>query len=67
MSEIITKCEEKMNKTIDALDKEYASIRAGRANPLKLGAPAKKARGGACRNRVQWHVDARHSVSEHAR
>lgn len=36
MSEIITKCEEKMNKTIDALDKEYASIRAGRANPAVL-------------------------------
>ena len=36
MSEIITRCEEKMNKTIDALDREYASIRAGRANPAVL-------------------------------
>ncbi len=36
MSEIITKCEEKMNKTIDALDREYAAIRAGRANPAVL-------------------------------
>ena len=33
MSEIINKCEERMNKTVDALDKEYASVRAGRANP----------------------------------
>jgi len=36
MSEIITRCEEKMNKTIDALDREYAAIRAGRANPAFL-------------------------------
>ena len=36
MSEIITRCEEKMNKTIDALDREYAAIRAGRANPAVL-------------------------------
>ena len=36
MSEIITRCEEKMNKTIDALDKEYAAVRAGRANPAVL-------------------------------
>ena len=36
MSEIIKKCEEKMNKTIDALDKEYAAVRAGRANPAVL-------------------------------
>lgn len=36
MSEIINKCDAKMNKTIDALDKEYASVRAGRANPAVL-------------------------------
>ena len=36
MSEIINKCEERMNKTVDALDKEYASVRAGRANPAVL-------------------------------
>lgn len=36
MSEILTKCEEKMNKTINALDKEYAAVRAGRANPAVL-------------------------------
>ena len=36
MSEILTKCKEKMNKTINALDKEYAAVRAGRANPAVL-------------------------------
>ena len=36
MSEIIKRCEEKMNKTLDALDKEYAAVRAGRANPAVL-------------------------------
>ena len=35
--------------------------------PSNLERLQKKARGGACRDRVQWHVDARHSVSEHAR
>ena len=50
--------EEKMSKSLDALNEEFSSIRAGRANPLKPGTPAKKARGGACRDRVQWYVEA---------
>ncbi len=36
MNEICEKCKEKMNKTVLALDKEYTSIRAGRANPSVL-------------------------------
>ena len=32
MNELIKKTEEKMNKSIDALDREYKSVRAGRAN-----------------------------------
>lgn len=33
MDERVKKYEEKMNKTIDSLDRDLASIRAGRANP----------------------------------
>lgn len=33
MNEIMQKCNDKMNKAINSLDKEFASIRAGRANP----------------------------------
>lgn len=33
MKEILKKADEKMNKTVDSLSKELASIRAGRANP----------------------------------
>lgn len=36
METIILNAEEKMNKTIKALETEYASIRAGRANPAVL-------------------------------
>lgn len=36
MNEICEKCKEKMNKTVLTLDKEYTSIRAGRANPSVL-------------------------------
>ena len=36
MKEIFKKTESKMKKTIDALNSEYASIRAGRANPAVL-------------------------------
>ena len=36
MSEILTKCEAKMNKSVEALDREYQSVRAGRANPAVL-------------------------------
>ncbi len=36
MKEAINKCESKMNKSIDALKNEFASIRAGRANPAIL-------------------------------
>lgn len=36
MKEVISKCESKMNKSIDALANEFASIRAGRANPAIL-------------------------------
>lgn len=36
MKEVINKCESKMNKSIDALKNEFASIRAGRANPAIL-------------------------------
>lgn len=36
MNELMQKCNDKMNKTVQALDKEYASIRAGRANPSIL-------------------------------
>lgn len=36
MYTIISHAEEKMNKTINALVNEYASIRAGRANPVVL-------------------------------
>ena len=36
MGEIYSLCQEKMNKAIIALEKEYASIRAGRANPAVL-------------------------------
>ena len=36
MKEIISASEEKMKKTINMLNKEYAEIRAGRANPSVL-------------------------------
>ncbi len=36
MKEILTRSEEKMQKSVDRLAKEYASIRAGRANPAVL-------------------------------
>lgn len=36
MSEKITLCEEKMTKTVANLEKEYVTIRAGRANPHVL-------------------------------
>ena len=36
MEEKLKICEEKMNKSYDALLSEYASIRAGRANPHVL-------------------------------
>lgn len=36
MKEVISKCESKMNKSIDALKNEFASVRAGRANPAIL-------------------------------
>lgn len=36
MNEIMQKCNDKMNKAVQSLDKEYASIRAGRANPSIL-------------------------------
>ncbi len=36
MKEILEKSESKMNKIIEALESEYASIRAGRANPAVL-------------------------------
>lgn len=36
MKEQFKLCEEKMNKTVDALFREYNSIRAGRANPSVL-------------------------------
>lgn len=36
MNELMQKCNDKMNKAVSNLDKEYASIRAGRANPAVL-------------------------------
>lgn len=36
MQEVFTKTQEKMNKTINALESEYGAIRAGRANPQVL-------------------------------
>ena len=36
MNELIKNAEEKMNKSIDALEREYKSIRAGRANAAVL-------------------------------
>ena len=36
MKEVIKKCEEKMTKTCENLDGEFANIRAGRANPNLL-------------------------------
>ncbi len=36
MNELIKKTEEKMRKSIDALDREYKSVRAGRANAAVL-------------------------------
>ena len=36
MNELFKTAEEKMNKSVAALEKEYGSIRAGRANPAIL-------------------------------
>ena len=36
MKEVLNKAEEKMNKTVNSLKNEFASIRAGRANPSVL-------------------------------
>ena len=36
MNELIKNTEEKMQKSIDALDREYKSVRAGRANAAVL-------------------------------
>ena len=36
MSEILDVCKNRMDKAIDALDKEYSAVRAGRANPAVL-------------------------------
>lgn len=36
MKEQFKLCEEKMNKTVEALSREYGSLRAGRANPSVL-------------------------------
>lgn len=36
MKEVLNKCETKMNKSIDALNHEFSSVRAGRANPAIL-------------------------------
>ena len=36
MNQLFNTAEEKMNKTVAALEKEYGSIRAGRANPAIL-------------------------------
>lgn len=36
MKEILTRAEEKMNKSMDALDREFKAVRAGRANPSVL-------------------------------
>lgn len=36
MKEQIKKCKEKMQKTIDSLDREFKSVKAGRANPSIL-------------------------------
>lgn len=33
MNELMAKCKDKMNKSVQALDREYSSLRAGRANP----------------------------------
>jgi ribosome recycling factor len=34
--EIVQEAEEKMNKTVDVLKKDFASLRAGRATPALL-------------------------------
>ena len=36
MKELIAKCEEKMDKSLNALDREFKAVRAGRANPAVL-------------------------------
>ncbi len=36
MSEILDVCKNRMDKAIEALDKEYSAVRAGRANPAVL-------------------------------
>ncbi len=36
MKEVFQAAEHKMNKTVEVLSKEYAAIRAGRANPAVL-------------------------------
>ncbi len=37
MNQVFQTAEEKMNKTVSALENEYTAIRAGRANPAVLG------------------------------
>ena len=36
MKEVLQKCEGKMNKSVEVLKGEFASVRAGRANPAVL-------------------------------
>lgn len=36
INDVLTETEEKMNKTLDVLRKDFASVRAGRANPAML-------------------------------
>lgn len=36
MKDILSRAEEKMNKSLDSLDREFKSVRAGRANPSVL-------------------------------
>ena len=36
MKELLAKTEEKMDKSLNALDREFKAVRAGRANPAVL-------------------------------
>ena len=36
MKELLAKCEEKMDKSLNSLDREFKAVRAGRANPAVL-------------------------------
>ena len=36
MKELLAKAEEKMDKSLNALDREFKAVRAGRANPAVL-------------------------------